>query len=137
MDYEILEHTADVRIRVYGSSLGELFENAARAMIALITDVDKINPLHQIEIKVNGETVDELLVRWLQEILYIHEVKKLVFKNFKLNKIDETHVKGKAFGEKINLEKHELYSDIKAVPYHNLKIETINDKLKVDIVFDI
>ena len=137
MDYEIINHTADVCLRVYGKSLDELFENAARAMMELITDREKINPSQEIEIEVRGETKEELLVHWLQEILFLHEVKKMVFKDFRLNLISETHAKGKAIGEKIDINKHELSFDIKAVTYHNLKIEPINDKLKVDIVFDV
>ena len=137
MDYEIINHTADVCLRVYGKSLDELFENAARAMMELITDREKINPSQEIEIEVRGETKEELLVHWLQEILFLHEVKKIVFKDFRLNLISETHAKGKAIGEKIDINKHELSFDIKAVTYHNLKIEPINDKLKVDIVFDV
>ncbi len=137
MDYEILDHTADVCLRIYGKSFGELFENAARAMTELITDREKINPSQEIEIEVHGENIEELLVHWLQEILFLHEVKKMVFKDFRLNLISETHAKGKAIGEKIDIDKHELSFDIKAVTYHNLKIEPINDKLKVDIVFDV
>ncbi len=137
MDYEILDHTADVCLRIYGKSFGELFENAARAMMELITDREKINPSQEIEIEVRGEIIEELLVHWLQEILFLHEVKKMVFKDFRLNLISETHAKGKAIGEKIDIDKHELSFDIKAVTYHNLKIEPINDKLKVDIVFDV
>ena len=137
MNYEILDHTADACIRVYGKSFDELLENAAMAMMELITDREKINPSQEIEIEVRGETKEELLVHWLQEILFLHEVKKMVFKDFRLNLISETHAKGKAIGEKIDIDKHELSFDIKAVTYHNLKIEPINDKLKVDIVFDV
>ena len=137
MDYEILDHTADACIRVYGKSYDELFENAARAMMELITVREKINPSQEIEIEVRGETIEQLLVHWLQEILFLHEVKKMVFKDFRLNLISETHAKGKVIGEKIDIDKHELSFDIKAVTYHNLKIEPINDKLKVDIVFDV
>jgi SHS2 domain-containing protein len=137
VDYEILDHTADVCLRIYGKSFGELFENAARAMMELITDREKINTSQEIEIEVHGENIEELLVHWLQEILFLHEVKKMVFKDFRLNLISETHAKGKAIGEKIDIDKHELSFDIKAVTYHNLKIEPINDRLKVDIVFDV
>src|SRR3970040_1383753 len=112
MDYEILDHTADMCLRIYGKSFGELFENAARAMMELITDREKINPSQEIEIEVHGENIEELLVHWLQEILFLHEVKKMVFKDFRLNLISETHAKGKAIGAQ-------------------------NDKLKVDIVFDV
>ncbi len=137
MNYEILDHTADVCVRVYGKSFDELLRNAARAMMELITDRKKIIPSQKIEIKTKGKTKEELLVHWLGEILYLHQAKKMVFRDFEVNTISKTQVRGKAFGERIDLKKHELSTDIKAVTYHNLRIETLNDKLKVDIVFDI
>lgn len=137
MDYEILDHTADVCVRVYGKSLDELLKNAAYAMMDLITDRERVIPSQKIEIKAEGETKEELLVHWLGEILYLHQAQKMVFRDFEVNIISETQVRGKAFGEKVDLERHELSSDIKAVTYHNLKIEPLDNGLKVDIVFDI
>src|SRR3989337_3835348 len=106
MDYEILDHTADMCLRIYGKSFDELFENAARAMMELITDRERINPSQEIEIEVRGETKEELLVHWLQEILFLHEVKKMGFKDFRLNLISETNANGQAIGEKIDITKH-------------------------------
>jgi SHS2 domain-containing protein len=136
MDYEILDHTADIWVRVYGKSLDDLLRNAALAMMELITDREKVNKSQEIEIKVQGETEEELLVHWLGEILFFHQAKKMVFHDFKVN-LSETEVEGKAFGESIDVERHEIGLDIKAVTYHNLKIEPLNDRLKVDIIFDI
>jgi SHS2 domain-containing protein len=137
MNYEILDHTADVCIRVYGKSFEELLTNAACAMMELIVERDKIEPSKEIKIGARGETREELLVRWLQEILYTHQVKKMVFKDFDVRLLNETEIEGKAFGERIDPEKHELSADIKAVTYHDLKIESLNDRLKVEIIFDI
>ncbi len=137
VNYEILNHTADLCIRVYGDSLENLLVNAGKAMMDLITNRKIVRNSEEIPIKIHGETDEELLVNWLQEILYNHEVKKMVFKDFKVQLINKTFAKGKAYGETIDKERHELYSDIKAVTYHNLKIVTGKDKLRVDIVFDI
>ncbi len=137
MDYEILDHTADVCVRVYGKPFDELLRNAARAMMELITDRERIKPSQEVEIKAIGETKEELLVHWLGEILFLHQVKKMVFQDFDVSLISETELKGKAFGEHIDMERHEIGLDIKAITYHNLKIEHANDKLKVDIIFDI
>ncbi|MGH7807926.1 MAG: archease [Thermodesulfobacteriota bacterium] len=137
MCYEILDHTADVCVRVYGKSFNELIKNAAYAMMDLVTDREKIKTSKQIEIRAEGQTKEELLVHWLQEILFLHQTKKMVFRDFEVNMISKTTIKGKALGEQIDLEKHELFSDIKAVTYHNLKVESLDDRLKVEIVFDI
>jgi SHS2 domain-containing protein len=137
MDYEILDHTADACVRVYGKSFEELLRNAACAMMELITDRNKVEPSEVVEIDASGENREELLVHWLQEILFAHQVYKMVFKDFEVSLEDETRIKGKAFGEGIDSEKHELSADIKAVTYHNLKVEPSDDRLKVEIVFDI
>ncbi len=137
MDYEILDHTADICVRVYGKSLADLLRNTALAMMELITDREKINPSQEIEVKTRGETEEELLVHWLEEILFLHQAKKMVFRDFEAHFVSETEIQGKAFGENIDADRHEIGLDIKAATYHNLKIEHESDKLKVDVVFDI
>jgi SHS2 domain-containing protein len=137
MDYEILDHTADICVRVYGKSFEELLKNAARAMMDIITDREKVNPSQEIEFKAQGETQEELLVHWLDEILFIHKVRRMIFRDFEIQTINKTEIHGKALGESVDMERHEITMDIKAVTHHNLKIEHLDDKLKVDIVFDI
>ena len=100
MSYEILDHTADVCLRVYGKSFEEILKNAALGMMELITDREKVEPSEPVQIKAEGETREELLVRWLQEILYLHQVKKMFFHHFEVDRVTEIQVTGKAFGEK-------------------------------------
>lgn len=137
LKYKIIDHTADICVRVFGSSLEEIFIGSAKAMMEVITDVKKVNPSKEIPITVRGDNYEELLVKWLQEILYVHEVKKMVFNDFEIKIENATRAVGKAYGEKIAIDRHEFYSIIKAVTYHNLKIISSKDKYRVDIVFDI
>jgi SHS2 domain-containing protein len=137
LKYKTIDHTADVCVRVFGNSLEEIFVGSAKAMMEIITDVEKVNPSKEISIKAQGENYEELLVKWLQEILYLHEVKKMVFKDFEIKIKNGIRAVGKAYGEKIAVDRHEFYSNIKAVTYHNLKIISSKDKYRVDIVFDI
>ncbi len=137
LKHKIIDHTADICVRVFGNSLEEIFVGSSKAMMEIITDVEKVNPSKEISIKAQGENYEELLVKWLQEILYLHEVKKMVFKDFEIKIENGTKAVGKAYGEKIDVDRHEFYSNIKAVTYHNLKIISSKDKYRVDIVFDI
>lgn len=137
LKYKIIDHTADICIRVFGNSLEEIFIGSAKAMMEVITDVERVNPTKEVSITARGENYEELLVKWLQEILYVHEVKKMVFKDFKIKIKNATKAVGKAYGEKIAVDRHEFYSIVKAVTYHNLKIISSKDKYRVDIVFDI
>jgi SHS2 domain-containing protein len=137
LKYKVIDHTADICVRVFGNSLEEIFVGSSKAMMEIITDVERVKPSREILIRARGENYEELLVRWLQEILYLHEAKKMVFKDFEIKIENRTRAVGKAYGEKIDLDRHEFYSSIKAVTYHNLKIISSKDKYRVDIVFDI
>lgn len=137
LKYKIIDHTADVCVRVSGRSMEEVFVGSARAMMGIITNLEKVKPSDEISIEAQAENYEELLVNWLQEILYVHEVKKMVFKDFEVKIENDSLAVGKAYGEKISIDRHEFYSTIKAVTYHNLRIIASKDKYRVDIVFDI
>jgi len=137
MSYEILEHTADVRVRVYGESFVDLLRNSALAMMALITGIEAVKPEGDVEFEVEGETGEEILVKMLGEILYLHQVRKMVFSDVALELTEGKKLKGRLRGEKIDPERHELELDIKAATYHNLKIQKVNDRFMAEIVFDI
>ena len=137
MSYELLDHTADLSIRVTGRSFGEFLRNASLAMTEQIADTDRVEPSVKEVIEATGETKEEILVRLLNEILYLHETGKLVFKDIRVEVSNENKAAAELWGEKYDFAKHELALEIKAVTYHGLKIEMVNDKFTADIVFDI
>lgn len=137
MSYEILDHTADVCIRVSGRTFSEFLRTAALAMMDQITDRNRVESVIEEVFEVTGETKEEVLVRMLSEILYLHHAKKLVFKDIELDMRERDTLNGIIKGEEFDPGKHELALDIKAVTYHNLNIVRVNDKFIADIVFDI
>ncbi len=137
MSYEILDHTADLCLRVTGRGFDGLLRNAALAMMEQITDRDGVEPRVRETIEVRGESSEEILVRLLSEVLYLHETAKLVFKDIRVRICNENEVSAELSGEKYDPSKHELAHEIKAVTYHGLKIETVNDKCTADIIFDV
>ena len=80
--YEFFEHTADVGAVVRGATLPRLFENAARAMFDLICDLRTVRPRRAVRIVVRGESLEDLLVRWLSELLFRLETQGLLFTSF-------------------------------------------------------
>ena len=135
--YEIIEHTADIGIKAYGENLAESFENAAKAMFDIITDNSKIDKIGQYNIQLESPDLDQLLVDWLSELLFLNSAKNLVFGLFKIQ-IDEEHnsINAKIFGEKYNLLKHKIGIEIKAVTYHMLKVNN-NYPFSAQVLFDI
>jgi len=136
--YEIIDHTADVGIKAYGKTLAETFENAAKGMFDIITDKSEIEPIGQYDIKLEAPNLEQLLVDWLSELLYLNSAQNLVFGLFKVMELDEKKPKlyARAFGEKFNFSKHKIGSEIKAVTYHILEVKN-KKPFYVQVLFDI
>ena len=134
MRYEEIEHTADVGIRAYGSTLNELFANTAEGMFSLIADLDSVKPVGEIEVRLAAEDISTLMLRWLSELLYIHETQRLLLAAFDVQ-LDGTSLRGRARGEAIDKKRHELKLLIKAVTRHQLTVDP--RKGIAEVIFDI
>ena len=135
--YEQFPHTADIGVRVYGKDLKELFENAAFAMFDIIADLEGLeSPIAQ-DIDLNANNHEELLVAWLDELLYNFYTRSIIFSRFKVEELTENAIKAKAFGRAVGANRNRLKTEIKAATYHNLNIEKTPEGYKVEIIFDI
>ena len=135
--YELIDHTADIGLKAYGKTLSEAFENAAKGMFDIITDNSEIESTGQYNIELNASDLEQLLVDFLSELLYLHSANNIVFGFFKLD-VDEANksLKGTFYGEKFNLSKHKIGAEIKAVTYHIVEVKK-NKSYRVQVLFDI
>lgn len=129
-----MEHTADAMVEVYGKDLSELFANAAYAMFDQITDVTKVEPKGEVKIVLDGGSREELLVDFLQELLFLHDAEGLVFSEFDV-RTDGRHLEALARGEMFDAAKHEKRQVVKGVTYHNLEFD--DDAGTVTVLFDV
>ena len=134
MRYEQLEHTADVMIKAHGRTLEECYGNAAYALFNTMVDASTIVPSEEIDIVQEGHDPESLLYNFLSEFLYVHDVTSLVLCEFDVS-IEDFKIKCKARGEKLDLEKHRPKTEIKAITYHELKVDP--DEPSVTVIFDI
>ena len=135
--YEQIEHTADIGIRAYGGDLKELFTNAARGMLEIAFDLDTVEEQNEARLKITGIDTEELLVNWLHELLYLFEVKHLVPKRVHIAELAAGKLTAKVYGQKFDPNHHTVRQEIKAVAYHQLKIEKKDHTYTVQIIFDI
>ena len=135
--YDLIEHTADIGVKAYGKTIAEAFEHAAKGMFDIITDNSEVESTGQYDIELKASDLEQLLVDFLSELLYLHSVNNIVFGFFKLD-IDETNksLKGTFYGEKFNFSKHKVGAEIKAVTYHMLEVKK-NRGYSVQVLFDI
>ena len=140
--FEFRDHTADVQVRSWGSSLEEAFSQTAYSLMTTITPNLKIITT-EIEKKMIIEANDKetLLVDFLSEFLYIFDVYELVFSKIHISKIEKFDDKYKLNatlrGEKFDSTKHEIGIEVKAITYSFINIEEKHDSTLIDIVFDI
>lgn len=138
---EIINHTADIGIKVKGNSLKEVFENLALGMFEIITDTKKIKEKEREIIKIKSSDIESLAHDWLSELLYIFNTKHKIFKKFKINDISKVNnsfkLEGEAIGEMFNPEVHTIKREIKAVTYHNLKVKRGRSYFSAEVIFDI
>jgi SHS2 domain-containing protein len=138
MDFKYLEHTADAEFVAYGLTVDEAFVNAARAMFGLVVDPSKVKPAEMREVTLTAGSLEDLLFDWLSELLYLSEVDRLVFSKFevKITKNGEYWLNAKACGETVS-PCHEVFLHIKAVTYHDLRVERRNNVYEAQVLLDI
>jgi SHS2 domain-containing protein len=121
----------------YGSNLAELFANAAYGMFTTMCDLDGVGERREESIQVKADDRESLMVSWLTELLYYVDAHELLFRRFEIDEIDERCVVARAFGEKIDRERHDLHFGIKAVTRHMLHVGREDDRWEATILFDI
>ncbi len=136
-DFEILDISGDVGIRVYGENLEKLFINAARGLYQLITENSNINPSRAVDINVYSESLDGLLVGWLNELIFQFDTYGFLGSDIEIKNLSENRIEATIFGEEFDPKKHEKGLLLKAATYHNLKIEKQNGLWSVEVIFDI
>jgi len=133
--YILIDHTADIGVKATGKTLEEAFSFAAQAMFDIITDDSTIDGKQIINLDIKSSDLEQLLVDFLDELLYLFSAENLVFCGFDF-KIDDTHLLGTAQAEAYDTSKHNIGVEIKAVTYHMLEVQT-QPKPKVQVLFDI
>ncbi len=135
-DFEIVNHTADVSIIAYGASPSETFANAARALFSLITELNNVAEVLHRDIELVAPDQESLLVAWLNELIYLFDTENVLFKRFEISKLNNTQLKARSYGEKVDKSKHKLKTGVKAATYHMLRIDK-GDGCKAQVLFDI
>lgn len=135
--YEVFEHTADIGLHAYGSTLSDLFIHAAQGMESLMIALEQLRPQVSREIAVEGHDEVSLLIAWLNELIVLFDTEYLLFSQFEIDVISMTQLKGRAFGEPYDLQRHDLSSAIKAVTWHEASVTVTSEGYKARIIFDI
>jgi SHS2 domain-containing protein len=135
--FRFVDHTADVGVIAYGTNVKELFSNAALALFSLITDTGSVEEKLQRDLEISSENRENLLVEWLNELIYLFDAEHILFNRFEIENLSHSWLKAICYGENYNPLKHKIKMGIKAATYHMLKVDRDNSGYKAQIIFDI
>jgi SHS2 domain-containing protein len=131
--YEPLQHTADTGFRAWGSTLEELFANAALALVHTAVDASAACAVEPYPIAAAGADLGEQLVNWLNEVLYWLDARRVVFARFDVMCPGQ----GTGWGEPRDDRRHPPLLVVKAVTFHQLRIERTPEGWVADVFVDI
>ncbi len=141
MPYRYLEDIAiaDVAFEAEGSSLEELFKDAAIAAFEVMVDTESVRPVLTRIIELKNEEVESLFFDWLSELVYLKDAEGMLFCRFKVNikKNGSYELRAEVSGDVIDKEKHRLRSDVKAVTYHMFEVKKTGKTWTARVVLDI
>lgn len=132
--YVLIDHTADMMVRAFGSTLEECFGNAAYALFDQTVDLSNVGTSESVDIRVTGIDDEDRLFSFLSEMLFIEDADNLILREFDV-RFDGDDVVCTARGERLDRSKHRVRSEVKAVTYHMMQID--RDTPSVTVLFDV
>jgi len=139
--FETFEHKADMGIRGSGKTLAGAFTECAKAMFSVMIDLKSIKAKNNIEFKVEAADQEQLLIKFLNELLYLKDTKEMFFSEFKVSKIyrkkETWFLEGRAKGEKIDPKSLAFKTEVKAATYSGLKIIKERGKFIAQCIVDV
>jgi SHS2 domain-containing protein len=135
--FEYIEHTADLGFKAYGTTPESLFINAAEALFEVLLSVETIRIKEKRIIKVQAASLDDLMVSWLSELLYLFDTEALLLRRFEITDMNEERLQATVRGEFMDPARHEIKTCIKAVTYHQLYVRKNNDIWESQVILDL
>ena len=135
--FEFVDHTGDLGVRVFGQTMSELFEKAGEAVTFILTDPETIRIRETRKLLLDAKTDEELLITWLNELVYLFDTEGLLFKTYDVFSLHNHRLEALAQGEIYVEGRHPIKTAVKAATYHQLKIENLRGLWTAQVIFDL
>jgi len=137
MRYKYIDHTSDLGVEIYGKDLQELFVNGLFTVFDNILDLNTVEIKETRKIQLSAQTLDELLIDWFRELLFIFATEYFVAKEVKDIKIQNNKLSAEIAGEIFDTKRHRIKIEIKIPTYHMFKIQKTDNGYTATVIFDV
>ncbi len=135
--FQLLDHTGDLAIRLWGDDPADLLRSGGIALFHLIQGDSPVRATHARRVTVSGADLEELLVGWMNRLLLLHAIDGLLLCHFEPSPPDPGRVQGTVEGEPYDPRQHRILREIKAVTYHGVHVERQAGRLTAQVVLDV
>jgi SHS2 domain-containing protein len=130
MPWEHFPHAADMGVRGIGKTKNEAFEEAAKALVALATDIERVSPEQKVVVSLSAPDDEQLLVEWLDALVFEMATRRWVFSRFEV-RIEEGKLEGTLWGEPWDESLHSIGVEVKGPTFTELHVGVGEDGLWV------
>ncbi len=136
-NYEVLEHTADIRLKIKALTLKGLFKQACLAITGVSAEKEKLlyPEKHKIVVTQKADNLEELFVNWVNELLSLSSAEGLIFEDVKIIRVNEKFIDALALGR--DARNYKVNVEIKAATYHELKVGKTGLFWQAEVILDV
>jgi SHS2 domain-containing protein len=135
--FELLDHTADVGLRARGGSLAELLAACAEGMFSVVVEEGEVREETAVKVELEASDAEALVHAWLRELLFRFSADGLVFARFDVQEATASRLRAVCHGEAFDPGRHRGGTEIKAVTWHDFKVEEREDGWLAEALLDI
>lgn len=135
--WEYFDVAADVGVRAWGPTRAAAFAGAALGALALTVGPETVRAVESREVRAQADGPETLLVNWVNECLYVHEVEGFAVADVEVTAVGDTLVHGVLHGEPLDPARHRLGTIVKAATLHRVAVEERSGIHRVELVLDV
>jgi SHS2 domain-containing protein len=135
--WEHFEVEADVGVRGWGPTPGEAFAQATLGVFALLVTADQVQSRERREVRAQAESPEALLVAWIDECLYVHEIEGFVVQGVELTTCSETLAHGLLHGEPLDPGRHHVGTVVKGATHHQVSVQRLEGTWEARVIVDV
>ena len=134
MKYEFLDHTADIKIKAYGKTQEEAFENLVLAISEYLSKEQKIKPKKTKTIEVHGTDKENLLYNFIDELIYLYDAENFIVSKAEINFLGN-NIKAALYGD--DTKNYKDLDHIKAATYAEMHVKKTEKGWELQVVLDV